>query len=100
MSIGEHANFSRWATCEEVKSSLLKIDLNNYSHQSLIICKRLSPFISNLLDIDSYPFSKYENKIDQYPKNISSEKHIFNFTNFCLTSSKKQLSRLFGGNES
>jgi len=65
--------------------------------EAFILNKRSYPFITKLLDIDSYPDIMRHDKKAAYPKNNRKVKHFFNLENFCREKDDFFLSQLFSG---
>ena len=67
--------------------------------EALIFHDRLFPFVTQLLDIDSYPNLNNQSKNEKiiYPFNTKKIESMFDFQEFCEAHSKKYIKELFSG---
>ena len=71
--------------------------LNKETGEALIFNKRTPPFITNLLDIDSYPDVSVDGDQVIYPKSSQKAETIFDLKEFCKEKNEFYLSQLFTG---
>ena len=68
---------------EPLISATMLQTLSKEEGEAYILNKRNYPFITKLLDIDSYPDIMNSEKKVSYPKNNRKVKHVFNLEKFC-----------------
>jgi len=69
--------------------------LSKDKREAFILHKRCHPFITNLLDIDSYPDMKNVNEEFIYPRNNRKVKYFFDIEKFCNEKGSFFISQLF-----
>ena len=79
-----------------VSMSLLQ-RLDKEKGEALIFHKRQFPFLTHLLDIDSYPKMLLDDIKIEYPHNNRKVQNVFDFEKFCNNNTDYFLSQLFSG---
>jgi len=82
---------------EQLASTSLLQRLDKDKGEAFILHKRQFPFITNLLDIDSYPKISSADVQIEYPNNNRKVQNVFDIEKFCNRKGNFFLSQLFSG---